>query len=130
VKVSRSDWLTELRDPEKAEAFRPYMHYWWLVVSDASIVRDGELPEGWGLIVKSGSVLRAKVKAPRLDPMPMPIDLTICLMAAASKTAHREPLRRTAPTTVVGNWKPVCGWCGETSPCRYHQQAARDTFTD
>jgi hypothetical protein len=124
VKVSRADWLTELRDPEKAEAFRPYMHHWWLVVSDSSIVRPGELPEGWGLIVKSGTRLRAKVKAPRLDPLPMPIDLTICLMAAASKTAHREPLRHNAPATFVGDWVSVCGWCGTKSPCRYHQQPA------
>src|SRR3546814_12197781 len=28
VKVSRSDWLAELRDPDKAEAFRPYVNRW------------------------------------------------------------------------------------------------------
>ena len=48
VKVSRSDWLAELRDPTKAEAFSRYCDYWWLVVSDKAIVKPGELPEGWG----------------------------------------------------------------------------------
>lgn len=122
VKVSRSDWLTELRDPTKAEAFKRYMHHWWLVVSDASIVKPGELPEGWGLMVKSGDVLRAKVKAPRLTPEPLPIDFTICLMSAASKTAHREPLRRSAPSTwSQGSAGSVCGFCGSIAPCRIHQ---------
>jgi len=124
VKVSRSDWLTELRDPTKAEAFKRYMHHWWLVVSDASIVKPGELPEGRGLMVKSGHSLRAKVKAPRLEPEPMPVDFTICLMAAAAKTAHRDPLHRDAPRAIVGSWIPKCGWCGTVSPCPMHQPRA------
>ena len=44
VKVSRSDWLRELADPSKAEAFRRYCDRWWLVVSDRAIVKPGELP--------------------------------------------------------------------------------------
>lgn len=124
VKVSRADWLTELRDPEKAEAFRPYMHYWWLVVPDASIVKSGELPEGWGLLVQSGTRLRAKILAPRQTPAPMPVDLSITLMAAAARTAHRDPLRRDAPIAHVGSWDARCGWCGELSPCRVHQPRA------
>ncbi|RCL84432.1 MAG: hypothetical protein DBW62_08655 [Microbacterium sp.] len=124
VKVSRSDWLTELRDPEKAEAFRPYMHHWWLVVPDASIVHDGELPDGWGLLVQSGSKLRAKVTAPRLTPEPMPTDLVVSLMAASARTAHRDPLHRDAPQAFVGSWDARCAWCGELSPCSAHQPRA------
>jgi len=124
VKVSRSDWLTELRDPTKAEAIKRYMHHWWLVVSDVSIVKPGELPEGWGLMVKTGGKLRAKIRAPRLDPEPMPPDFVICLMAAAAKTAYREPLRRDAPHAVVGSWTPRCGWCASVSPCALHQPRA------
>lgn len=124
VKVSRSDWLTELRDPEKAEAFKRYMHHWWLVVSDAAIVKPGELPEGWGLMVKTGGVLRAKVRAPRLEPEPMPADFVICLMSASAKTAHREPLHRDAPSVTAVNWARVCAWCGSVSPCQIHQARA------
>ncbi|GAA4120556.1 hypothetical protein GCM10022215_24320 [Nocardioides fonticola] len=72
VKVSRSDWLTELRDPSKADAFRPYVHGWWLVAADASIVRD-DLPAGWGLMVPHGPhTLRVVVPAP-LNPRPLPL---------------------------------------------------------
>jgi hypothetical protein len=125
VKVSRSDWLTELRDPEKSEAFKRYMHHWWLVVPDASIVRRDELPEGWGLLVQSGDKLRVKIQAPRLDPEPMPADLIICLMASAAKTAHREPHHRDAPLAYVGSWDPICGFCGAAYPCPHHQPRAR-----
>ncbi|MBH5146323.1 hypothetical protein [Rhodococcus erythropolis] len=89
VKVSRSDWLTELKTPEKAEEFKRYMDYWWLVVSDPAIVKPGELPEGWGLMIKSGNAIRVKKAAPKLDPLPMPKPLMACLLRAVSKTAKR-----------------------------------------
>ncbi|WP_439030247.1 hypothetical protein [Gordonia terrae] len=48
VKCSRSDWLAELKQPEKSEAFRRICDRWWLVTSDPAIVKPGELPDGWG----------------------------------------------------------------------------------
>lgn len=42
VKVSRADWLHELKQPEKAEAWKRFCHEWYLVVSDAAIVREGD----------------------------------------------------------------------------------------
>lgn len=89
VKVSRSDWLAELKDPGKAEAFAPFMDYWWLVVSDPTIVRDGELPAGWGLMVKAGGRLRVKVSAPLIPALPMPKTLLASLLRATAKTATR-----------------------------------------
>ncbi|MFV8160828.1 hypothetical protein ACNQVK_01505 [Mycobacterium sp. 134] len=121
VKVSRSDWLTELRDPTKAEAVKRYMHHWWLVVPDADIVKPGELPDDWGLLVKSGNKLRAKVAAPRLAPGPVPLDFTIALMAAATRTAYRDPSRRDAPVAYFDDRPPRCGFCGEPWPCSIHQ---------
>lgn len=91
VKVSRADWLTELRTPAKAEAFRPFCDYWWLVVSDRDIVRD-DLPEGWGLLAAtpSGAQLRRVVEAPWTTAMPMPADLRAALLRAAATTARRR----------------------------------------
>lgn len=89
VKVSRSDWLAELRDPEKAEAFRPYVHQWYLVVSDRNIVKPGELPEGWGLMALQGTKLRVITPAPRQEPLPMPLTMTAALLRATAKTAAR-----------------------------------------
>lgn len=90
VKVSRSDWLTELRDPSKAEAFAQFCDYWWLVVSNKEIVREGELPEGWGLMAVYGQNLRVVVQATRrADVAPMPRSLQGTLTRAVTKTAVR-----------------------------------------
>jgi hypothetical protein len=91
VKVSRSDWLHELKQPEKAEAFKRYMDRWWLVVPDVAIVKDGELPEGWGLMaLSSRGALRVKVQAPQLNPEPLPRDLLATLMRSTAKTSKRR----------------------------------------
>lgn len=121
VKVSRADWRNELKDPTKAEAIKKHMDYWWLVVPDASIVKDGELPADWGLIVLTNGKLRAKKSAPRLTPAPLPLDFTIALMTAAARTGQREPLHRDAPVAYVKTWDQKCGFCGTLSPCTIHQ---------
>jgi hypothetical protein len=131
VKVSRADWLAELRDPSKAERIKRYCNFWWLVVSDASIVKPGELPEGWGLMVKSGALLRAKTKAPELAPETLTLDFVTGIAAAAQRTAYREPLRHDART--ISTWdqrngsRRLCQACGEPAPCRLHQPRATPT---
>lgn len=89
IKVSRSDWLTELKDPDKAEAFKPYCDHWWLAVPDAAIVRD-DLPAGWGLLVvgRDGK-LRIRTRAPRLERQPMPFEMTAAWIRATAKTARK-----------------------------------------
>ena len=91
VKVSRSDWLAELKDPGKAEEFRRYCHRWWLAVPDPLIVRD-DLPDGWGLLVVSSRV-RVVRPAPRFQPEPLPRGFTASLLRAAAKTAARRASR-------------------------------------
>lgn len=51
LKVSRSDWLAEIgRKTGKADAWADQCHQWYVVVPDPAIVRDDELPDGWGLM--------------------------------------------------------------------------------
>lgn len=85
VKVSRSDWLTELADPEKALAWSRFCHYFWLVAADKSIVRD-DLPDGWGLLVPNGVSLRAARKPQRQVPELMPLPRLVSLGRAIQKT--------------------------------------------
>lgn len=76
-KVSRGDWLRELKDPSKADAVAQYCDYWWLVIDGDNIIKDEELPEGWGLMIvvrdakKLPKGLRVKVKAPKLKAAPI-----------------------------------------------------------
>lgn len=90
VKVSRSDWLHELKQPDKAEAWKRYCHGWYLVVSDAKIVREGELPEDWGLMVAYGKSLRMVTRAPRLDPEPLGIQQVAAFSRAVMQTEVRQ----------------------------------------
>lgn len=60
VKVSRADWLSELRKVGKADTWADQCHRWFLVVPTAEIVQPGELPVGWGLMIP-GSRTRMKV---------------------------------------------------------------------
>ena len=68
VKVNRYDWLSEVRNPKKSSAVQKYCDYWWIAVSDASIVQPGELPDTWGLTVLNGKGTKVVTPAPKLEP--------------------------------------------------------------
>lgn len=85
LKVSRSDWLHELNQPQKADEIAPYCDFWWLVVADESIVLEGELPPTWGLMaaVGRGRSLKIIKEAPRLEAK----ELTRGLLASILRNA-------------------------------------------
>ena len=59
IKVSRSDLLTELADPAKAQAGQRVCDAWWLVLASKDLLRPtDELPPEWGVLVASGGTLR------------------------------------------------------------------------
>jgi hypothetical protein len=97
VKTSRSDWLRELKDPTKAEAFRPYLAEWWLV-ADKDVVRGGELPDGWGLMVPMGQRLRAVVRPPVRRQPDVPLGLLAALLRAATRREPGGVSERRAPS--------------------------------
>ena len=70
VKVSRSDFLHELEQPEKADEIARFCDRWWMVVADAKIVKDGELPATWGLLAVTGKRLVCVREATQLAPQP------------------------------------------------------------
>lgn len=55
VKVNRSDVVRELRDPKKADEVAKYCDKWWLALGDPKLIKEGELPAAWGLLVPAGS---------------------------------------------------------------------------
>ena len=66
IKVQRADFLRELKNPKKADDAIKHCDYWWIVAADKQIVKNGELPPTWGLMVPHGRGLRIKVTAPPL----------------------------------------------------------------
>lgn len=49
IKVTRADWLRELKNPAKADEVFGYCDHWW-VVAAPGIVNPNELPSNWGLL--------------------------------------------------------------------------------
>lgn len=86
IKVSRADWVKELKQPDKAEWIWKHCHQWYLTVSSphSKIVHAGELPATWGLI--------------EIDP------------AGRVKIIERAPVNR-EPAPVA--WTMVVGWLAQ-----------------
>lgn len=94
VKSSRSDWLRELKDPEKAEVFHRRCDRWSLVVGAADIVAPGELPPTWGLLVPRGGKLATVVAAPKLprtkEEKMISRSWLVCLLRAAGAVPESD----------------------------------------
>lgn len=86
IKVSRGDWLRELKNPEKAEAVHRYCDYWWIVVADKNHVQPGELPQGWGLMHAYGKGLKVAVEPERTEA----VELSRTFLAAILRRAYTD----------------------------------------
>lgn len=70
IKISRSDWLRELKKPAKAESVFHYCDGWY-VVALPGVIKEGELPVTWGYLEVHGSKIVEKIKAPKLEARPL-----------------------------------------------------------
>lgn len=89
VKVSRADWLRELRtEGSKSYAWRQWCSYWWIVVPTADIIKEHELPKEWGLLVGTRA-LRVRSR-PKLMLRPeLPSHVYMSVARHALKTAQK-----------------------------------------
>ncbi|MEL7264180.1 MAG: hypothetical protein AAFP69_05120 [Planctomycetota bacterium] len=89
VKAERGDWLREMQDASKADAFAKYCNYWF-IVAPVGVVKLEELPETWGWIAptSTGNV-RVKKMASKLSPDPIPRSL-LCGLIRAFGRADRD----------------------------------------
>ncbi|CAH1670549.1 MULTISPECIES: hypothetical protein [unclassified Chelatococcus] len=70
IKVSRGDWLRELKEPAKAQALMRFCTRWCLACPDG-LVKPDELPATWGMLTLKDGTIKTKVKPPKLDPEPL-----------------------------------------------------------
>lgn len=110
IKVSRSDWLKELSQPWKADAFQPHCDYWWVVTSPG-VVQPGELPESWGHLERKGPRLVCVKEAPKnAEPQPISRSMLAAIVkrqgdpdkealakaeAKGAERGHKEAARKT-----------------------------------
>ena len=88
IKVSRSDWLHELKQPDKSVPLQRYCDHWW-IVTPPDIVREGELPPTWGHLVLKGNGFHCSTKAPVLDREPWQPEFLAALLRRAHEARDR-----------------------------------------
>lgn len=96
IKATRADWLTELNDPTKAEAWWKHCHKFWLVCPRGT-VKLGELPDGWGLMHPGKSKVRMDIE---VQPTIHEPEFTMGLVLEIAK---KLDLYRAAATRQVRN---------------------------
>lgn len=68
IKVSRGDFLSEMKKPEKSQPVFQYCNRWWLACPK-DMVKPDELPPTWGMLeLLDNGTLKVKVAAPKLVP--------------------------------------------------------------
>lgn len=95
VKVSVSDWRTELKNPEKADWWWKHANRFWLAApSKVAAKIKPELPEAWGLLsVADSGRTTVLVQAPTHTPEALPWPAVIGALRAARGTGVYEVQR-------------------------------------
>lgn len=89
-KVSRCDWLCELRKSEKSESWFQYCDRWGLIVPEPSIVKIEELPVGWGLGVPKAKDIKWIVQPPVLSPAALDRHALCAVVFRALQNVERD----------------------------------------
>ncbi len=91
IKVSRGDFLRELKQPEKRKHLEEVCAECWFV-APAGLLKTEEIPDGWGLLeVLNGAEedkLRAKAQPRQREPKPWPMTF---MAAIARRCADADP---------------------------------------
>lgn len=93
LKVSRSDWLRELKNPYKADPVKQFCDKWYLVVSDLKVIKYAdELPIGWGLMFAENGSIHTMIEAPKLAPVSIDRAFLASIMRRVTKQ-NTSPLK-------------------------------------
>jgi hypothetical protein len=101
IKVSRSDWLSELKKPAKAEAIAKFCDYWWLA-APKEIVKFGELPEGWGMIAPNGNSMRVVRQAAKNEHAVPPTRMFVASVLRNAGRIDENELRLKSAAMIEG----------------------------
>ena len=84
--------MNDLRNPDKHLEIAQHCNFWWLVVGDPKIIKDGELPESWGFMVPRGKNLMIRKQAPfrEIDHFPTPFVASLLRSALRASPVEHE----------------------------------------
>lgn len=83
-KSNRSDWLKELKNPQKQEAHFKYCDYFYILTDREGVAKMEEIPETWGWLHCTESRIREMKKAPKLNPTPVCRSFLMCMLRRAA----------------------------------------------
>lgn len=66
IKVSRGDWLNELKQPWKSDTIMQYCDRWWLV-APKGVANIEEIPKAWGFFEVVNGKFFTRKRAPQLE---------------------------------------------------------------
>lgn len=84
VKHFRSDWLRELKQPDKSTDVQQYCDRWW-IATPPGVVKIEELPITWGLLELKDDKLRQIKAAPVLEAKPISRPFMASVLRSAGK---------------------------------------------
>jgi len=92
IKTDRTDWLRELKNPEKADDFAQHLDF-FSVVTPPDIVRKGEVPATWGHIVVKGKTLHYAQPSERLthEDSKLSREIVASLLRRAHESREASP---------------------------------------
>lgn len=88
ILTCRRDWVVEMCNVGNSAPWRGFCHQWFAVAADEFIVADGELPDGWGLLVPGPSGLRMPVSP---SPVEHPKRMDAATMGLVRQAAAITP---------------------------------------
>lgn len=84
VKHARSDWIRELKQPDKSTDVQQYCDRWWIAATPG-VVKIEELPITWGLLELKDGKLRQVKAAPVLEAKPVSRTFMASVLRSAGK---------------------------------------------
>lgn len=90
IKVSKSDYRRESRDPMKAEEIAAFVDEWWIVTPPGLLDLALELPPAWGLMEPSGAKLCVTRRAERTEAKPLTRSFVAAILRGAQKQVVKQ----------------------------------------
>lgn len=87
VKISRTDFLAELRKPKKREAARSVSNYFYFVTIPGVVLEEAEIPEGCGWIEVVGDLVTFRRYASRMDFEQVPMHFFSSIVRRAGRVS-------------------------------------------
>lgn len=89
-KTGRSDWVTELNNPDKAEeSILAYCDKWW-VVAPSGVVKIEEIPISWGYLEASSDSLKVVKEADKRNTGGIPREFLASVLLSAKKWSQDQ----------------------------------------